>query len=147
MEAGVRSIEHGNLPDEPTAKLMGERGTFLVATLVTYEKLHHEGARHGVPKGSLDKLARTVDAGLESPTMAANAGVRIPSGSDLFGPMHRYQGEEIGIKARPLGAMEAIIAATGTNAEVLGLEQEIGLAAKESRDLDHVADFRRRPNL
>ena len=103
VEAGVRSIEHGNLLDEPTAKLMAEHGTFLVPTLVTYAKLHDEGARHGVPKESLDKLARMVDAGLESLTIAADAGVRIASGSDLLGPMRRYQGEEIGIKAVPSG--------------------------------------------
>jgi imidazolonepropionase-like amidohydrolase len=126
VEAGVRSIEHGNLLDEPTAKLMAEHGTFLVPTLVTYEKLHDEGARYGVPKESLDKLARIVDAGLESLTIAAGAGVRIASGSDLLGPMRRYQGDEIGIKARAVGAMAAIIAATRTNAELLGMEREIG---------------------
>jgi imidazolonepropionase-like amidohydrolase len=126
VEAGVRSVEHGNLLDEPTAKLMAENGTFLVPTLVTYEKLHSEGARHGVPKESLDKLARIIDAGLESLTIAAHAGVRIASGSDLLGPLRRYQGEEIAIKARAVGAMGAIIAATRTNAELIGLEQEIG---------------------
>src|SRR5438477_9433104 len=34
--AGVRTIEHGNLIDEASAKLMAEKGMFLVATLVTY---------------------------------------------------------------------------------------------------------------
>lgn len=126
VAAGVRSIEHGNLLDAPTAKLMAERGTFLVPTLVTYEKLHDEGDRHGVPRESLDKLARIVDAGLESLTIAAGAGVRIASGSDLLGPMRRYQGAEVGIKARALGPMAAIVAATRTNAELLGLEREIG---------------------
>ena len=105
---------------------MAEHGTFLVPTLVTYEKLHNEGAHHGVPKESLDKLARIIDAGLESLTIAADAGVRIASGSDLLGPMRRYQGEEVAIKARAVGAMGAIIAATRTNAELFGLEQEIG---------------------
>jgi imidazolonepropionase-like amidohydrolase len=126
VAAGVRSIEHGNLLDQPTAKLMAEKGTFLVPTLVTYEKLHNEGTRHGVPKESLDKLGRIIDAGLESLTIAANAGIRIASGSDLLGPMRRYQGEEIAIQASALGAMGAIIAATRTNAELFGLGQEIG---------------------
>jgi imidazolonepropionase-like amidohydrolase len=124
--AGVRSIEHGNLLDEQTAKLMAEHGTFLVPTLVTYEKLHDEGARHGVPKESLEKLGRVIDAGLESLKIAAEAGVRIASGSDLLGPMRRYQGEEIGIKARAIGAMAAIIASTRTNAELLGIASEVG---------------------
>src|SRR5262249_48938403 len=32
---GVRTIEHGNLIDEPTARLMASKGTLLVAHLVT----------------------------------------------------------------------------------------------------------------
>ena len=112
--------------DEQTAKLMAEHGTFLVPTLVTYEKLHDEGARHGIPTESLDKLSRIIDAGLDSLKVAAEAGVRIASGSDLLGPMRRYQGEEIGIKAQALGPMGAIIAATRTNAELLGIGSEVG---------------------
>ncbi len=126
VEAGIRSIEHGNLLDEPTAKLMADHGTFLVPTLVTYEKLHQEGEKYGINKESLDKLERVVDAGLESLRIAAAAGVKIASGSDLLGPMRRYQGEEIGIKARALSPMGAIIAATRTNAELLGLEGSVG---------------------
>src|SRR6266850_299411 len=34
--AGVRTIEHGNLIDDASAKLMAEKGMFLVANLVTY---------------------------------------------------------------------------------------------------------------
>ena len=33
---GVRTIEHGNLIDDAAAKLMAEKGMFLVANLVTY---------------------------------------------------------------------------------------------------------------
>src|SRR3954468_12349461 len=33
---GVRTIEHGNLIDDASAKLMAEKGMFLVANLVTY---------------------------------------------------------------------------------------------------------------
>ena len=126
VEAGVRSIEHGNLLDEPSAKLMAAHGTYLVPTLVTYEKLHEEGEQHGIAKESLDKLERVLDAGLESLRIATQAGVKIASGSDLLGPMRRYQGEEIGIKARALSSMGAIVAATRTNAELLGLTAEIG---------------------
>ncbi len=36
VACGVRSIEHGNLIDAPTAALMAERGAFAVPTLITY---------------------------------------------------------------------------------------------------------------
>ncbi|HEX2337807.1 MAG TPA: amidohydrolase family protein, partial [Hyphomicrobiaceae bacterium] len=37
--AGVRTIEHGNLIDEPTARLMASNGMYLVANLVTYYEM------------------------------------------------------------------------------------------------------------
>src|SRR5437899_10866844 len=37
IEAGVRCIEHGHLIDEPTMKLIADRGTFLSSNLVVYE--------------------------------------------------------------------------------------------------------------
>ena len=84
-EAGVRSIEHGNLIDEETARFMAMRGTFLVPTLVTYERLHTEGPSHGIGPDRLHKLGAVLDAGLESLEMAQRNGVKIGSGSDLFG--------------------------------------------------------------
>lgn len=39
---GVRSIEHGNLIDQPTAAFLASEGAFLVPTLVTYEALHRD---------------------------------------------------------------------------------------------------------
>jgi imidazolonepropionase-like amidohydrolase len=45
---GVRSIEHGNLLDAPTAALMAERNAFLVPTLVTYDAMERRGAELGL---------------------------------------------------------------------------------------------------
>lgn len=126
VEAGVRSIEHGNLLDEQTATLMADRGVYLVPTLVTYQKLHEEGAISGIPADNLDKLGRVLDAGLESIRIARDAGVAIGSGSDLLGPMRRHQGQEIGLQAQVLGAKGAIVAATRTNAQLLGVAHETG---------------------
>jgi imidazolonepropionase-like amidohydrolase len=133
VAAGVRSIEHGNLLDEPTAQLMAAHGTFLVPTLVTYEKLYESGERDGLSKENLDKLARVIDAGLDSLRIAQAAGVKIASGSDLLGAMARHRGRELAIKAQVLGAMGAIVAATRTNAELLGLADEIGTVAPGKR--------------
>ena len=129
VAAGVRSVEHGNLIDPATAALLAEHGVFLVPTLVTYEELHEEGERHGLSRENLDKLAIVIDAGLESLRIAQAAGVKIASGSDLLGPMVRHRGRELAIKAQVLGPMGAIVAATRTNAELLGLDPEIGTVA------------------
>ena len=126
VAAGVRSIEHGNLLNKRAAELMAEAGTFLVPTLVTYEKLHEQGSELGIPKANLDKLGRIIEAGLESLRIAHAAGVRIGSGSDLLGPMRRFQGLQIALQAQALGAGAAIIAATKTNAELLGIGADTG---------------------
>ncbi len=126
VAAGVRSIEHGNLLNDRAAGLMAEAGTFLVPTLVTYEKLHEQGSELGIPAANLDKLSRIIDAGLESLRIAQSAGVRIGSGSDLLGPMRRFQGQEIALQAGALGAAGAIIAATKTNADLLGIGADTG---------------------
>lgn len=129
VAAGVRSVEHGNLLDAETARQLAAHGVFLVPTLVTYEKLYEEGERHGLSRANLDKLGIVIDAGLESLRIARSAGVKIASGSDLLGPMARHRGRELAIKAQVLGAMGAIVAATRTNAELLGLDGETGTVA------------------
>ena len=103
---------------------MAEHGKFLVPTLVTYESCTTRA-----PVTACRKKASTSGSDCRRRagglSIAAGAGVTL-HGSDLLGPMRRHQGEEIGIKAGALGAVGAIIAATRTNAELLGLEQEIG---------------------
>ena len=44
VAAGIHSIEHGNLLNEATAKLMADHNVFLVPTLVAYEKLPRRGS-------------------------------------------------------------------------------------------------------
>ncbi|MGH7057483.1 MAG: amidohydrolase family protein, partial [Acetobacteraceae bacterium] len=47
VRSGVRSIEHGNLIDDATARLMVERGAFAVPTLVAYDSLRRRGPEYG----------------------------------------------------------------------------------------------------
>jgi len=126
VQAGVRSIEHGNFLDEPTAKLMAAKGTFLVPTFVTYEKLYEQGRERGLPAAQLAKLDAVLGSGLDGLRRARDAGVRIGSGSDLLGPLSRHQARELAIKASVLGAHETLIATTKTNAELLGIGAETG---------------------
>ncbi len=45
--AGVRTIEHGNLIDDASAKLMAEKGMFLVANLVAYFEMKKRAHEYG----------------------------------------------------------------------------------------------------
>jgi imidazolonepropionase-like amidohydrolase len=126
VQAGVRSIEHGNFLDEATAKLMAASGTFLVPTFVTYEKLHEQGRERGLTAVQLAKLDLVLGRGLDGLSRARDAGVRIGSGSDLLGPLARHKARELAIKASVLGAHQTLIATTKTNAELLGIGAETG---------------------
>jgi imidazolonepropionase-like amidohydrolase len=86
LESGVRSIEHGNLIDEKTARLVAQSGAYLVPTLVTYEALSDEGRDYGVPESVIRKIDEACALGIRALRYAYEAGVKIASGSDLLDP-------------------------------------------------------------
>lgn len=126
VRCGVRTIEHGNLVDDQTARLMAEKGAYVVPTLITYEALANEGAQFGLPPESVAKIADVRDAGLRSLEIYRKAGVKMGFGSDLLGPSQRLQSEEFRIRAEIQGAREVIASATVIGAEVLGMEGKLG---------------------
>jgi imidazolonepropionase-like amidohydrolase len=129
IEAGVRTIEHGNLIDEATAALMAERGAFLVPTLVTFKALATHGGRLGFPPDMLAKLASIVEVGTRSLRLAHAAGVKMAFGTDLLGELHEHQSEEFLIRAEALPALEVLRAATIHAAEVLQMDGRLGVIA------------------
>lgn len=126
IRCGVRTIEHGNLIDERVAKLMAEKGAYVVPTLVTYEALANEGASYGLPPESVEKIATVRTAGLESLQMYKRAGVKMGFGSDLLGPSHRLQSDEFRIRAEVLSNFEVIQSATVIGAEILNMQGKLG---------------------
>jgi imidazolonepropionase-like amidohydrolase len=132
VRCGVRSIEHGNLVDPPTARLMAEKGAYVVPTLVTYEALANEGAQYGLPEESLAKVAEVRNAGLRSLEIYRAAGVKMGFGSDLLGPSQRLQSDEFRIRAEVLDPREIIASATVIGAEVLGMTGKLGRIAPEA---------------
>jgi len=133
VRSGVRTIEHGNLIDAPTARLMRESGAFLVPTLVTYFKIEELGRALGFPEVSLRKVRDVLDAGLTSLETARDAGVPMGFGTDLLGETHEHQSEELAIRARVLPPAEVLRSATLVNAEILGREGELGVVAPDAR--------------
>ena len=66
VEEGVRTIEHGNLVDRPTAELMAERSAYAVPTLVTYDTRERFGRDFGFPEVSMSKIGDVRESGLKS---------------------------------------------------------------------------------
>jgi imidazolonepropionase-like amidohydrolase len=129
VEAGIRSIEHGNLVDPETAKLMAERGTYLVPTMSVYEGYHRHGPELGFPPKVTDQFADLMKQAIAGLDIAYRAGVRIGHGTDLEGILHQYQSREFMLKAEVMKPHEVITAATATNAEIMGLKSQLGRVA------------------
>ena len=130
VEAGARTIEHGNLVDEATAQLMAEKGAYMVPTLSIYHTAHRYGRDLGLPAHSLAKLEGVRDAGLRALEICKRNGVAIGHGSDLLGALHVHQSLEFSMKAEVLSPREAIAAATTTNAEIVRMSGQLGTVAE-----------------
>jgi imidazolonepropionase-like amidohydrolase len=133
IDFGVRSIEHANLIDRATAEHVAGADAFVVPTLVTYDALHRFGKQFGIAAESLAKLDEVRTEGLKSLEVLQSAGVRIGFGTDLLGPMHRYQAREFVIRAEAMTPYDIICSATVVNAELLNRAGELGVVAPGAR--------------
>ncbi len=129
VQCGVRSIEHGNLLDEPTAKVMKTEGAFLVPTLATYAMLAEEGKRLGWSDEMLGKLDRVKDAGARAIAIAKAEGIPIAFGTDLLGAMHAQQSIEWRLRAGVQTPVEILQSATSVAAKLLNQEGKLGVIA------------------
>ena len=126
VQAGVRSIEHGNLIDAATAKVMKTEGAFLVPTLATYAALADEGERLGWSAQMLDKLVTVSARGIESVQLAVSEGVPVVFGTDLLGHMHERQSGEFDLRALAMSPVQMLQSATFTAAQLLREEGRLG---------------------
>jgi imidazolonepropionase-like amidohydrolase len=117
---GVRSIEHGNLMDEPTADLMAERDAFLVPTLAAYDSIDRLGAEFGVPASARAKNLEVLDAGRVAVELARSAGVAIGFGTDLMGELESEQLVGLRLQVDVEGVARTLHSATRVNAALIG---------------------------
>jgi imidazolonepropionase-like amidohydrolase len=126
VQAGVRSIEHGNLIDEATVREMKRCGAWLVPTLSTYVALADEGSRLGWSEAMLAKLEVVKSRGLHALALARAEGVPVAFGTDLLGHMHDRQSGEFTIRGAVQPAVEVLQSATLSAARLMGRETDIG---------------------
>lgn len=135
IENGVRSIEHGSLLEEKTARRMKELGVFMVPTLQTLRMLATYPDRWSLPPEKVARLKEVEGQAYESVKRADALGVRVGSGSDVVGPWQGRRGEELAIKAELIGAHRAILSATAVNAALFRMEDRIG-TVEAGKDAD-----------
>lgn len=119
IEAGVKVIEHGFLMDEETAQLIAESGTWLSLQPLP------EALRLGFPEGSVQREgADAVFPGISHTyELAKKYHIKTAWGTDvLFSQaLAQQQGAILASLIRWYTPAEALIMATGTNAELLAL--------------------------
>jgi imidazolonepropionase-like amidohydrolase len=119
IAAGVKCIEHGHLMDEATARLIAQRGIWL-----SIQPLPDEIADL-FPEGSEERAkAREVLAGTNTAYgFAKRYGMKTAFGTDvLFSPaLAQRQGALLAKLGRWYTPAEALIMATGTNAQLLAM--------------------------
>ncbi|HEY4348535.1 MAG TPA: amidohydrolase family protein, partial [Gaiellaceae bacterium] len=117
VAAGVRSVEHGVWLDDEAIGRMLEQGTWLVPTLLVPVWSRENGRAQ--PKFDLDA---TIEAHGDSFRRAAAAGVRIAMGTDCGIVPHGINLRELELMVeRGLTPAEALVAATSSAAELLGI--------------------------
>jgi imidazolonepropionase-like amidohydrolase len=119
IAAGVRCIEHGHLMDEPTARLIAEKGIWLSTQAFPDEMAD------AFPVGSQERAkAFEVFAGTDRTfELAKKYKIKTAFGTDILfsARLAKRQGELLAKFARWYTPAETLAMATGTNAQLLAL--------------------------
>ncbi|MBS0221687.1 MAG: amidohydrolase family protein [Proteobacteria bacterium] len=126
VTCGVRTIEHGNLVDAPTAKLMAGKGVYMVPNLVTYEAMKRRAREFGMPDEMLAKNDEVLKYGYAELEHCRMAGVKMAYGTDLLGALEDEQTGEFRIRGEVMPAIDVIRSATLIGAEVVRQEGKLG---------------------
>lgn len=124
---GVRTIEHGNLIDDQRAKLMAERGAYLVANIVAYVAIKERAAQFGMTPEMLEKNEAVLEGGYRSLEICKRNGVKVAYGSDLLGALATDQSREFSIRTTVVPAIDVIRSATLIGAEVVRRPGKLGV--------------------
>ena len=127
VRAGVRSIDHGTFLDDEGVELMLERGTWLVPTLTAGDTTDEMAADPRIPEPVREKLRTLGRPELEAFRRAAEAGVKVAMGTDCPVAPHGTNLRELVLMAENgFTPQQALIAATSSAAELMGLQDELG---------------------
>jgi imidazolonepropionase-like amidohydrolase len=130
VELGVDSIEHGSYADQKSYALMKAHGTYLVPTMLVGARVYAHAKAH--PEDLNPSTA--AKALVIGPMLKKNlhdaylAGVKVAFGTDTFGmSAHGENAQEFAIMVDAgMPPKEAILAATGNAADLLGDGADVG---------------------
>jgi imidazolonepropionase-like amidohydrolase len=132
VRLGVDSIEHGTYADKESYELMKQHGTYLVPTELVAQRLADMAKTHPERMATPDMAAKILPIApiiLHNLTAAYRAGVKIAFGTDTTGGIIQFgeNAKEFAVMvAAGMKPMDAIIAATGNAADLLGAPEQVG---------------------
>ena len=129
LSAGVDSIEHGYfLRNTEGLDMLVDAGAYLVPTLMAYDLIAN-GLEQGVPPEAVEKAQAALEYNTAGFRAALDAGANIAMGSDAgtaFNDHGRSWREASFMVRHGMRPMDAIVAATRSGADLLGLGDRVG---------------------
>lgn len=130
LRAGYDTLEHGTFMDDEALDLLLQRNTPVIPALQFEHASIVHGPEWGMPPAVIDGHKETLEGGAESARRILKAGGRLGMGGDYgfaWNP-HGTYAKELTFFVRQVGfsALETIICATKTGAEIMGRGDEIG---------------------
>jgi imidazolonepropionase-like amidohydrolase len=130
LDAGVRSIEHGNFMSRETMARIAEAGAFYDPTFISLAQRIETSSETNIPVSIVDNLKRTIDRGKQVYAWAKDLGVSIALGTDLWGPeAQKSQPRELEQRAELDSPVNILRSATVVNAELLMQRGMLGTLA------------------
>ncbi len=128
VRAGIDSIEHGSFLDEEALRMMKEKGTFYVPTLMAIEGIRERMAAGAKMDPRQERKARlAMDAIDTTVRKALSMGVRIAMGTDAGVYPHGRNAEELHLLVdRGMKPIDALKATTSVDAELFGISERTG---------------------
>jgi imidazolonepropionase-like amidohydrolase len=134
VRAGARSIEHGTFLDDEAIAMMLERGTWLVPTLTAGDTTDEMASDPRIPEPVREKLRELGRPELDAFRKAAEGGVKVAMGTDCPVAPHGTNLRELQLMAESgFTWVQALVAATSSSAELLGLSDQLGTIAPGKR--------------
>jgi imidazolonepropionase-like amidohydrolase len=127
-DAGVDCVEHPLPRSNETVQLMATRGVYSVPTIVPYQYINDRGGYFGSTSRRFTISDTTM---FEMVSKMKRAGVKLGVGTDLVVDWYQFMPEPYIQELKNFGRLgfshaEALVAATRTNAEILGMSDRLG---------------------